>query len=263
MESDALPHLPPPPEHFEQLFRASDDPWAMRARWYEQRKRDLTLACLPARAYRSGFEPGCANGELSAALAPRCAQLLVADFSAAAVAAARRRLHALPHVRVAQLRMPEQWPQQQFDLIVISELAYYLDAAQLAQLVEAALACLTPDGTLLACHWRRMDPGAPQCERPDQDQHRHRRQDPHQDQHPDPHHRERTLAGNDATAEPSAQSGAHAAQAIDAWHVHAAFDAAPQLHRLAHHLEDDFILDVWSRDARSVAQREGWLSATP
>jgi SAM-dependent methyltransferase len=249
MEPTPLSKLPPPPQHFEQLFRASDDPWAMRARWYEQRKRDLTLACLPARAYRSGFEPGCANGELSAALAPRCAQLLAADFSAAAVAAARRRLQEFPHVQVAQLRMPDQWPQQRFDLIVISEWAYYLNAAQLAQLVEAALASLTPHGALLACHWRRMDPGTQQPPEPPPDQ--------------EPQPGDCQAAGSVATAAPARPSGPQAAQAVDAWHVHAAFDAAPQLHRLAHHLEDDFMLDVWSRDARSVAQREGWLSAAP
>jgi hypothetical protein len=31
------------------------------------------------------------------------------------------------------------------------------------------------------------------------------------------------------------------------------------LTRLVHHEETDFIVDVWSRDARSVAQHEGLL----
>ena len=61
------------PQYFEQLFEHDEDPWAFRTRWYEQRKRDLTLACLPRQYYTRIFEPACANGELSAALAERTA----------------------------------------------------------------------------------------------------------------------------------------------------------------------------------------------
>ena len=48
--------------YFEGLFARDQDPWAFRQRWYEQRKRAITLASLPRRHYRSIFEPGCANG---------------------------------------------------------------------------------------------------------------------------------------------------------------------------------------------------------
>ena len=70
------------PAHFEALFTSSNDPWGFRTRWYEARKRSLTLACLPHQRYASGFEPGCANGELSAVLAERCDHLLVCDGAA-------------------------------------------------------------------------------------------------------------------------------------------------------------------------------------
>ena len=39
--------------------------------------------------------------------------------------------------------------------------------------------------------------------------------------------------------------------------VHTVFDATPGLHRLLRHSEDDFLLDVWSASADSVAQQEG------
>ena len=32
--------------YFDRLFETSDDPWAFRQRWYERRKRALTLAAL-------------------------------------------------------------------------------------------------------------------------------------------------------------------------------------------------------------------------
>ena len=44
--------------YFDGLFAGNDDPWAFRQRWYEQRKRAITLAALPRPRYRSVFEPG-------------------------------------------------------------------------------------------------------------------------------------------------------------------------------------------------------------
>ena len=39
--------------------------------------------------------------------------------------------------------------------------------------------------------------------------------------------------------------------------MHTVFGATPGLHRLVRHAEDDFLLDVWSSSAESVAQQEG------
>ena len=140
--------------YFDQLFAENDDPWAFRQRWYERRKRALTLAVLTRARYASVFEPGCANGELSAELAPRSDRLLCCDTASAAVALAKARLLGFPHAQVQQSRLPEQWPTGPFDLIVLSELCCYLDADDMCQLVDHALASLTADGQLLACHWR-------------------------------------------------------------------------------------------------------------
>lgn len=262
--------------YFDELYRRSDDPWKLREGWYERRKRALTLAMLPRPRYRNAFEPGCANGELTLELARRCDALLAADLHGRAVQLTRERvarglaadtpgqwtsneeaglaaigaetgtvngvLYGVPkqtstdavnkdanrdaspdvnpqanpaehsaaqtaQVRVEQRTMPRDWPAESgpFDLIVISELAYYLDTADLQTLAARIAASLTTDGTLLACHWRRPF--------------------------------------------------AEALQSAEA--AHAVLDANCGLARLAHHEEADLLIDVWSRDPRSVAQREG------
>jgi len=143
--------------HFESLYAASSDPWNVRDAWYEQRKRAILLACLGQPRYRNVFEPGCGNGEMSAALAPRCDRLLAFDGAPSALAAARRRLpeSAAPHVRFVAGRLPQDWPQGEcFDLIVVSELAYYFDLATLAAMLGAAAASLAPQGELVLCHYR-------------------------------------------------------------------------------------------------------------
>lgn len=142
--------------HFETLYTANDDPWNVRGAWYEQRKRAILLASLGKPTYRSAFEPGCGNGALSAALAARCERLLACDGAAAALGAARRALPpgALDRVRLEQRRLPEDWPDgAMFDLVVISELAYYFDLDVAGALFTRAAACLAPDGELVLCHY--------------------------------------------------------------------------------------------------------------
>jgi SAM-dependent methyltransferase len=144
---------------FERVYAASDDPWRFRTSWYEARKRDLLLACLPAPRYRHAFEPGCANGELAAALAPRCDRLLASDGVEAAVALARTRLAGFSHVQVERQWLPQDWPVGEFDLIVIGETGFYLSTQALQDLVNRIKASLSADGTVVACHWRHAVEG--------------------------------------------------------------------------------------------------------
>ena len=142
--------------HFEALYSASDDPWNVHGAWYERRKRAILLASLTRPRYRHAFEPGCGNGALSVALAPRCERLLASDGAAAALAAARRDLPpALDDtVRFEQRRLPHDWPDgETFDLVVISELAYYFPFSVATSILERAAACLAPDGELVMCHY--------------------------------------------------------------------------------------------------------------
>ncbi|HZX15376.1 MAG TPA: class I SAM-dependent methyltransferase [Pseudomonas sp.] len=148
-------------DYFDALYAANDDPWHFRSRWYELRKRQLTLASLPRQRYQRAFELGCANGELSAELAQRCEHLLCCDASQRAVALARERLAGYAHAQVYAGQLPQCWPEQCFDLIVISEVGYYLDQQALTNLLQHCIASLTPSGHLLACHWRHPIEGSP------------------------------------------------------------------------------------------------------
>jgi len=152
------------PDYFDAIY-AQDDPFGYRERWYEARKRALLLASLPAQRYGRVWEIGCSNGELTAALAARCDALVATDLSARAVAlaVARTRLHS--HVEVGQARHPDDWPDGLFDLIVFSEVGYYLDAATLAHMAHRLRASLRGDGVLVACHWLAPFAQAPQTGR--------------------------------------------------------------------------------------------------
>ncbi len=143
-----------PADYFSRMYAGSADPWGFRSRWYEQRKRDVTLAALSRPRYRRAFEPGCSIGVLTAGLATRCDEVLATDVDERALTAAQTALAQDDHVRCERLAVPEQWPDGVFDLVVVSELGYYLDAGALELMLDRVVESLAPRGTLLACHWR-------------------------------------------------------------------------------------------------------------
>ncbi|MHA7221799.1 PIG-L family deacetylase [Arthrobacter sp. RHLT1-20] len=139
---------------FDAVHTGNDDPWQYTTSWYEQRKRALTLAALPGLNYTAGLEIGCSIGTLSRELAQRCTSFLAVDASSAALAHAARRLEHLPAARTRHLTVPQDWPDGRFDLIVVSEVGYYLAPGEVAELFERVEAALLPGGTLALCHWR-------------------------------------------------------------------------------------------------------------
>jgi len=147
--------------YFRDRYAAAADPWGLAERWYEQRKYALSVALLPRQRYTAAFEPGCSIGVLTARLAPRCDRLLACDVVPDAVAAARSRTAGLPGVRVEQRAVPADWPPGTFDLLVLSELLYYLDDADLGQMLGLGLGSLRPGGQVLAVHWRHPAPDHP------------------------------------------------------------------------------------------------------
>ncbi len=153
-----------PSEYFDAIY-AHDDPFGYRERWYEARKRALLLASLPAQRFGRVWEIGCSNGELTAELATRCDQLVATDLNARAVALATARTQMHEHVDVRQARHPDTWPDGLFDLVVFSEVGYYLDVDTLTRMARRLKSSLRGDGVLVACHWLAPFPQAPQSGR--------------------------------------------------------------------------------------------------
>jgi SAM-dependent methyltransferase len=143
-----------PPAYFDELYDADRDPWSLESRWYEQRKYALTVAGLPKPLYQRGLEVGCSVGVLTALLADRCSSLLAVDLADAAVAATRVRVADRAGVTVERRAMPTDWPEGSFDLVVLSEVGYYLSPDDLRVLVSQATASLESGGSLVAVHWR-------------------------------------------------------------------------------------------------------------
>ncbi|MER3433625.1 MAG: methyltransferase [Leptolyngbya sp. ERB_1_1] len=142
-----------PPSYFDALYQSDPDPWKFETSDYEANKYAATIAALPKSRYRSAFEIGGSIGVLTEKLAEHCESLLSIDVSKLAQDNAIRRCQHLPQVQFQIMRVPEQFPDRTFDLILVSEVGYYWDWEDLRKTQQHILESLEPGGHLLLVHW--------------------------------------------------------------------------------------------------------------
>jgi predicted TPR repeat methyltransferase len=142
-----------PPDYFEDLYRAERDPWAFETSLYEQAKYAATIAALGDARATNALEIGCSIGVLTERLAQHCDRLLAVDVSETALAAAKARCRDLPQVTFAQAQIPRTPVAGAFDLIVLSEVAYYWDAADMDRVAAMLLDQTFAGSRLLLVHW--------------------------------------------------------------------------------------------------------------
>jgi SAM-dependent methyltransferase len=143
------------PDHvFENIYATSSDPYGYTSSDYERQKYSATLAALSRDRYAKAFEIGCSIGVLTGLLGERCDTLLSVDVVERALQQARERCAAERNVRFERMRVPDSWPNESFDLIVISEVCYYLTGSELEHLVQRLRSSLRPSGEIILVHNR-------------------------------------------------------------------------------------------------------------
>lgn len=151
--SEALPSVPAfdaEQKAWEKVF-ASPDPWSYGS-GYEQTKYEHTLELLPDVPVASALELACAEGHFTVQLAPRVGQLIAADISERALARARQRCRNLQNITFRQMNLRRD-SFGRFDLIICSEVLYYLkDRSELQRLAARLAESLNPGGHLLMAH---------------------------------------------------------------------------------------------------------------
>ncbi|WP_185984785.1 bifunctional PIG-L family deacetylase/class I SAM-dependent methyltransferase [Aureimonas mangrovi] len=155
----ALPGTGPGAEHFAELYAEGGDPWHVRSSAYELEKREAAVNLLGERRYPRMLEAGCGEGHLTAAL-------LQAGITAQAIGFDREplivdRANAMgwgSSARFVTGTMPDAMPAGGYDLIVFSEVLYFLGEAELTQLAAQVRDLLNPGGSVLAvCYRGRTD----------------------------------------------------------------------------------------------------------
>ena len=141
------------PEDFAGYYADDPDPWRFASSDYERVKYAATVASLPRPRYESGLEIGCSIGVLTRQLAERCDQVLGLDVVPSVLDSARATCADRPNARFALGAVPGEWPDGTFDLMVLSEVVYFLDRDDLARLISRIEGALSPAGDVVLVHW--------------------------------------------------------------------------------------------------------------
>lgn len=142
-----------PSTSFDAMFAQSDDPWNVESSWYERRRSALVAAVLPNERLGRVLDIGCSTGALTAQLAERAESVLALDISDEALARARRRSVTNVEWRRAQVPRDLGGIDTGYDLVVLSEIGYFLDGRAIAELIGQVDRLLAPGGVVLAANW--------------------------------------------------------------------------------------------------------------
>ncbi len=147
---------------FDTLFRLTRDPWNYSSP-YQQWKYEQELQLLPPTPISLALELGCAEGIFTIQLASRVEHLVAADISATALMRANQRcvLQQCENVRLIQFDLTQdELPAERFDLIICSEVLYYIgNQAILREITEKLAKSLKPNGYLLTSNDYRIKAG--------------------------------------------------------------------------------------------------------
>ena len=152
----ALPKRLVPPEMrpgFFDHFFDDGDPFGFDVKAEEQLKFQRTLEVCGEGSLGRVLELGCAVGTFTEMLAPRATDVLALDVSQAAVDQVARRLHDRPNVRATAMTIPGEFPEEAFDLVVASDVLYYLSVEQLQRCVDRIEAVLSDGAAFVAVHY--------------------------------------------------------------------------------------------------------------
>jgi SAM-dependent methyltransferase len=141
-------------QRFERLYQQSPDPWGYRTSSYEQEKYAATLTALPRRSLGLSLEVGCSIGVFTGQLAARCQRVVAIDFSLSALQLARRNLIGVGNVDLLRATFPAETAPGSWDLIVCSEVLYYLQPPALEEAIGWIKSQLTFGATVLTVSWR-------------------------------------------------------------------------------------------------------------
>lgn len=140
-------------KYFDELYAKNEDPWRFATSPYELAKYSATLEILNGQPLGAVFEVGCSIGILTRALASNCDSVLAVDGSEIALATARQKCGDLGNVTLAQMRIPADWPAGSFDLILFSEVLYFLGPDDIEVTAHKTVKSLSSSGRVLLVNW--------------------------------------------------------------------------------------------------------------
>ncbi|HSR87504.1 MAG TPA: SAM-dependent methyltransferase [Pontiella sp.] len=140
-------------QYLHKFYEKGADPFKFDSNPYESEKYAYSLSLLEQRTYRHALEIGAAEGAFTVLLARICDKVTAVEIAAPAVERARLRLQHVSNVDILQAALPNQVPAGPFDLIVASDVLYYLPKDVLFDSLKRIQERLMPGGYFFALHY--------------------------------------------------------------------------------------------------------------
>jgi 2-polyprenyl-3-methyl-5-hydroxy-6-metoxy-1,4-benzoquinol methylase len=137
------------PARFNRLYQLQFDPYETSTSASEIRKRAVILELISEQKFECALDVGCGLGHLTRKLASVCRQVSGIDFSMEAIAQARKFSRDDPQVSFQVADIRQLAGSRQYDLIVCSEVLYYLQSKELDAAMQRLSELALPEGRLI------------------------------------------------------------------------------------------------------------------
>ena len=155
------------PALFDILYKLKKDPWKYKTSEYEQEKYRETLKVLSQYRYKRILEVGCAEGVFTGMMAEYADKITALDVSKTALKRAGENNCNCENIEFCLMNIEEETPGGKFDLVVCSEVLYYLDTRErVAGVRDRLTGLLENKGKILLVHMRLLAEDESGCPTP-------------------------------------------------------------------------------------------------
>lgn len=146
--------------NFDAHYKRYTNPFSLKGKKYEKQKLSDTLRLISAPHIEIAIDYGCGIGDASIALSGRANRILSIDGSAVALERLGARImgRRLKNIELRHATIDDPWPiatAERADLILASEVLYYLSASELRAIGPLFRSSLRDEGRMLTCHYRK------------------------------------------------------------------------------------------------------------
>jgi SAM-dependent methyltransferase len=137
-------------KHFEKLYSGTArDAWRYEQGEFTRLRFDMLAEMLPQASIGAVLEVGCAEGHFTRILALRAKQVVACDISELAIQRSKQNCLGLRNVQFIRADVRKGLPIGFFDLILCSDVLYYLSKKEAVHVLESFARSLRPGAFLL------------------------------------------------------------------------------------------------------------------
>ncbi|ACF14311.1 Methyltransferase type 12 [Chloroherpeton thalassium ATCC 35110] len=137
------------PAVFNWFYKFSSDPFDLEKSDYEAHKFALVAKCVQEIHVKNALDIGCGTGVLTEKISHFCTHILGIDFSTEAIETAKNRCAGQSNIRFLAADIRAFQPPETYDLVLCSEVLYYVGEPDLEKFLGLLHVALSENGRLI------------------------------------------------------------------------------------------------------------------